>query len=464
MRSEGLNADSNGQIGRSEVITELEIESLDLEAQGVARHDGKVIFVRGALPGERVRAQRVRSKPKFEVAQTIEVLKASVMRVTPRCEYFGVCGGCTMQHLEPRAQLAIKQRALEDQLKHLGGVRPDEVLRPLAGPTWAYRYRARLSVRHVIKKGGVLVGFHERGSSYVADMRSCQILPRAVSDLLVPLRELIEGLAIRDRLPQIELAVGQAPATGEAVIAMVLRILESPTEQDRERLVAFARSHRVEFWLQPKGPETIVLLDEGPSQLGYDLPEFGIRMPYRPTDFTQVNHMINERLVGKAVRLLEVEPQDRVADLFCGLGNFTLALATQARQVLGLEGAKSLTERATQNAALNGLASRTAFEVRNLFDMTLEAWQALGAFDRVLIDPPREGALELCKAIAADPHRITRIVYVSCNPATLARDAGVLVHTGGYRLVAAGAINMFPHTSHVESMAVFEPQSEPMPE
>jgi 23S rRNA (uracil1939-C5)-methyltransferase len=284
-----------------------------------------------------------------------------------------------------------------------------------------------------------------------------------VSDLLVPLRELIEGLAIRDRLPQIELAVGQAPETGEAVIAMVLRILETPTEQDRERLLAFARSHRVEFWLQTKGPETIVLLDDSPSQLGYDLPEIGIRMPYRPTDFTQVNHMINERLVSKAVRLLEVEPQDRVADLFCGLGNFTLALATRARQVLGLEGAKSLTERATQNAALNGLASRAAFEVRNLFEVTLEAWQALGTFDRVLIDPPREGALELCKAIAADPYRIKRIVYVSCNPATLARDAGVLVHTGGYRLVAAGAINMFPHTSHVESMAVFEPQTEPKP-
>jgi len=441
-----------------------DIESLDLDANGVARAEGKVVFVRGALPGERVRAAIVRSKPKFDVAATAEVLRESSLRVVPRCPHFGVCGGCSMQHMDARGQLAIKQRVLEDQFLHLaGGLRPETILRPLAGPTWGYRQRARLSVRHVEKKGGVLVGFHERGSSYVADMRECHVLPARVSALLLPLRELVAGLSIRDRMPQIEMAIG------DGVLALVFRVIEPASDADRQALLAFSRRHGLEIWLQPKGPDSIVLLADGQpvsdggapvSRLAYSLPEFGVRMPFLPTDFTQVNHDVNRVLVGRAVRLLDCQPGETVADLFCGLGNFSLPLARRVGgegRVLGIEGSATLTTRATQNATVNGLQDRVEFRTANLFDMTPSAWRELGGFDRVLIDPPREGALEIAKAIAADPRAVRRIVYVSCNPATLARDARVLVHTGGYRLVAAGAINMFPHTSHVESIAVFEP-------
>ncbi|MCZ7558893.1 MAG: 23S rRNA (uracil(1939)-C(5))-methyltransferase RlmD [Burkholderiaceae bacterium] len=443
----------------------LDVASLDLEANGVAHHEGKVVFVRGALPGERVRATLVRRKPRFDVAQTVEVLRQSHSRVAPRCPHFGVCGGCSMQHLEPGAQLAIKQRALEDQLRHIGKLRPQRVLRALAGPSWGYRYRARLSVRNVPKKGGVLVGFHEKGSSYVADMRECHVLPQRVSDLLLPLRELVGSLSLRDRLPQIELAIGEA-SRGDLLVALVLRVLEPPTDADRQVLLAFAARERVELWLQPGGPDSIRLLctrdgepaaDDRASQLGYRLAEFDVRMPYRPTDFTQVNHRINEALVGRALRLLDPQPGERVADLFCGLGNFTLPLARRAREVVGIEGSPVLTRRALENAALNGLAGNTRFRTANLFELTPDARAALGRFDRVLIDPPREGALAVAKALAADAVKPRRIVYVSCNPATLARDAAILVHEGGFVLRAAGAIDMFPQTSHVESIAVFEP-------
>lgn len=442
---------------------ELRIESLDLEANGVARADGKVVFVRDALPGERVQAEIVRRKPRFDVARTVQVLAESSMRVKPRCPHFGVCGGCSMQHLDTRAQVAIKQRVLEDQLVHLAGLRPDTMLRAIAGPDWGYRHRARLSVRHVPRKGGVLVGFHERGSSYVADMRECHVLAPRVAALLVPLRELMGGLRMRDRMPQIEVAV--AERTAGTVVALVFRVLDPVEATDRDALVAFAREHALELWLQPKGPDSIVLLwapgaDGGAapvSRLAYELPEFAITMPFAPTDFTQVNHRINEVLVSRALRLLAPQAHERVADLFCGLGNFSLPLARRCAQVVGVEGSATLVARAAANAADNGLADRARFAVANLFEATLESWQALGAFDRALIDPPREGALALCQALAADARKLQRIVYVSCNPATLARDTAVLVHTGGYRLRAAGVLNMFPHTSHVESMAVFEP-------
>lgn len=440
----------------------LEVESLDLEANGVARLDGKVVFARGALPGERVRAAIVRRKPKFDVAQTLEVLRPASMRVPPRCRHFDVCGGCSMQHLDARTQLAIKQRALEDQLWHIGKVRAQTILRPIAGPSWAYRFRARLSVRHVPKKGGVLVGFHERGSSYVADMRECHVLDPRAAALLMPLRELVAGLDMRDRMPQIEVAAS------DEVLALVFRVLDPPSAADRARLVDFARAHCFELWFQPKGPDSIELIhapgspDESPqSRLAYALPEFSVRLPFRPTDFTQVNHRINEVLVSRALRLLAPRAGERVADLFCGLGNFSLPLARRAREVVGIEGSPTLTARAREAAAANGIGEeRARFETANLFELTPQRWQALGRFDRVLVDPPREGALEVCKALAADRHKPLRVVYVSCNPATLARDAGVLVHTGGFRLRAAGAVNMFPHTSHVESMAVFDARSQ----
>ena len=439
----------------------VKIESLDMEARGVGRlvnedgTPGKVIFVEGALPGETVSYRSFRRKPSYEQAHLVEVKQASVMRVDPGCQHFGVCGGCSMQHLDARAQLAIKQRVLEDNLWHLSKVRPDVVFRPISGPDWGYRYRARLTVRYVAKKGGALVGFHERKSSYVADMTRCEILPPHVSALLVPLRELVSGLSIRDRMPQIELAVGQE------VTALVLRILEPLTDADKDLLRAFADRHGVQFWLQPKGPDTVYPFYPADQELAYTLPEFGIRMPFKPTDFTQVNHQINRVLIGRALRLLDAAPTDRLLDLFCGIGNFTLPLATQGASVMGIEGSEVLTTRALANAEYNGLAGKTSFACRNLFEVTAEDIAALGQFDRWLVDPPREGALAVCKALgelnqAGSDVLPKRIVYVSCSPATLARDAGLLVHEAGYRLAGAGVVNMFPHTSHVESIAVFE--------
>jgi 23S rRNA (uracil1939-C5)-methyltransferase len=432
-----------------------DIESLDLEANGIARTEGKVTFVRGALPGETVTARIVRRKPRFDVAEVERIERSGPLRVAPRCPHFGVCGGCSMQHVEPRAQVSIKQRALEDTLWHVGKLRPETMLAPIVGPAFGYRYRARLSVRHVPKKGGVLVGFHERGSSYVADMRECHVLPPGVSAMLLPLRTLVEGLSIRNRMPQVEVALG------DSVLALVFRILDPLTDDDAALLRAFGDRHGAEIWLQTGGPDAIELFG-APGGMGsalrYTLPEFGVSMPFRPTDFTQVNHAINETLVGRGVRLLDPQPSDRVADLFCGLGNFTLPLATRAAEVIGIEGSATLVRRAQDNAEANGLRSRASFRVANLFALTPEAWQALGAFDRVLVDPPREGALAVAQALSTSgATRPARLVYVSCNPATLARDAAVLVHEGGWRLCTAGVVNMFPHTSHVESIAVFEP-------
>jgi 23S rRNA (uracil1939-C5)-methyltransferase len=436
----------------------IDIESLDMEGRGVGHLQnedgtpGKVIFVEGALPGERVSYQSFRKKPKWEAATITELHRESALRVSPKCEYFGICGGCAMQHLEPSAQVAMKQRVLEDNLWHIGKVRAEMMMRPIFGPTWGYRYRARLSVRNVQKKGGVLVGFHERKSSYIADMKTCEILPPYVSAMLVPLRKLVESLSIFDQMPQIELAVG------EDVTALVLRIMAPLTADDEDKLKVFADVHRVQWWLQPKGPDTIYPFYPTDVQLHYALPEFGVKMPFKPTDFTQVNHHINRVLVMRALRLLEAQPDERVADLFCGLGNFTLPIATQAREVVGIEGSTTLTDRAQDNARANGLGEKTTFYCRNLFEATTEDFIALGKFDRMLIDPPREGAIAVCQAIAGldAALRPKRIVYVSCNPSTLARDAGYLVHQGGYALKQGGVVNMFPHTAHVESMAVFD--------
>ncbi|MBI3532218.1 MAG: 23S rRNA (uracil(1939)-C(5))-methyltransferase RlmD [Burkholderiales bacterium] len=458
------------------------IESLDIEAQGIThRADGKVVFVEGALPFELVSAQVNRKKNNWEQAVVTDVHRQSAQRVTPGCPHFGLhagaCGGCKMQHLHVGAQVAIKQRVLEDNLWHLGKVRAESILRPIEGPAWGYRYRARLSVRHVRKKGTVLVGFHERKSRYVADMEVCPVLPPHVSAMLMPLRELIGSLEAIETCPQIELACG------DAVTALVLRHLEPLSEGDLAKLRAFAQAHPgVQWWLQPKGPDTVHLLDEENAlQLAYALPEFGITMPFKPTDFTQVNPHINRVLVARALRLLDAQKTERVIDWFCGLGNFTLPIATQAREVLGIEGSETLVARSRENymenraSALDGRAlAATDFVARNLFEMTPEWLVQDGVADKWLVDPPREGAFALAKALAdlhqqkidpvANPPTAgaagwtppRRIVYVSCNPATLARDAGLLVHQAGYRCVAAGVVNMFPHTAHVESMAVFE--------
>ncbi len=431
----------------------LDIESLDQEARGIARRDGKVVFVEGALPGERVVVETVRRKPSYEIARTVDVVQPSSQRVKPRCPHFGVCGGCAMQHLEPSAQVAIKQRSLEDAFWHVGKLRPARVLPPLHGPTWGYRFRARLSVRVVAKKGGVLVGFHERKSSYVADMRECHVLPPHVAGLLLPLRAMITRMSQPQRMPQIEVAVG------DVATVLVLRHLEPLTDGDIAILREFAAHHGVQWWLQPKGPDTCHPLErEHAETLAYSLPEFGLRMPFKPTDFTQVNHAINRALISRALNLLEVQPTDRVADLFCGLGNFTLPLATLAREAVGVEGSKALTDRALEAARRHGLGASTSFSTLNLFEVDVQWLRGLGYFDRMLIDPPREGAQAVAQALAllTPQERPRRIVYVSCNPATLARDAAIMVHEGGYALRSAGVINMFPHTGHVESIAVFE--------
>jgi 23S rRNA (uracil1939-C5)-methyltransferase len=430
--------------------SELVIESLDHEGKGVARRDGKTIFVEGALPGERVLASSYRKKPEFEQAQATQILQASPFRVTPQCVWFGLCGGCTHQHLDESAQVAAKQRVLEDCFQHIGKVTPETTLSPIHGPTWGYRTRARLSVRHVPKKGGVLVGFHERRSSYVADMTSCEVLLPHISALLLALRALVASLSIRDRLPQIELAAG------EAIEVLVLRIMDPLTPDDETKVREFADRHGIQFWLQPKGPDTAYPFHPlDAPELAYSLPEFDLVMPFRPTEFTQVNHGINRMLIRRAMRLLEVQPGERIADFFCGLGNFSLPIARLGAQVVGIEGSEGLVTRAVENAARNGLSARSEFRVANLFEMTPDAYAALGVFDKLLIDPPRDGAIELVKSLP-DSGAPQRIVYVSCSPATLARDAAVLVHQKGYRLKTAGVANMFPHTAHVESIALFE--------
>ncbi|HZV54504.1 MAG TPA: 23S rRNA (uracil(1939)-C(5))-methyltransferase RlmD [Rhodocyclaceae bacterium] len=430
-------------------MSEALIESLDNEGRGVAHVEGKVIFIEGALPGERVEYASYRRKPTYEQAQVVHVIKASSQRVTPGCPHFGVCGGCSMQHLEPGAQTAAKQRVLEDALWHLARLRPETILPPISGPAWGYRHRARLSVRNVVKKGGVLVGFHEKRSSYVAVMDSCAVLPSAISCLISPLKELVAGMSTPDRLPQIEVAVGDDQHV------LVLRNLEPLTSGDEDKLRRFADDYGIVWYLQPGGPDTAALFHPSDAPpLEYRLPDFGVVLRFRPTDFTQVNHGINRMLVRRAMSLLKPAPGERIGDLFCGLGNFTLPIAASGAHVVGVEGSKPLVERARANAELNGLEERCEFHVANLFEATPESLAALGTFDKLLIDPPRDGAIAVVKALGKAGPR--RIVYVSCSPATLARDAAVLVHEKDYVLRGAGIASMFPHTSHVESIALFE--------
>ena len=448
------------------------IESLDLDAQGIAhKADGKVVFIEGALPFELVNVNVHRKKNNWELGTLSHIHKESSQRVKPQCIYFGLhsnaCGGCKMQHLNPSAQVAVKQRVIEDNLWHLGKVKPEFILRPIHGLDWHYRYRARLSVRYVRKKAKVLIGFHERKSSYVADMSSCEVLPVKVSQLLLPLRALIESLEAREDCPQLELACTKT------TIAFVLRHMHPLSPHDLELLKRFATAHGVQWWLQSKGPESVKLMDaegvDSESQmLSYELPDFDIVMKFRPTDFTQVNPFINEVMVSKAVSLLDISKTDRIIDLFCGLGNFTLPIATLAKEVVGIEGSQSMVDLAQFNFKLNSSSPdrlcSVNFYAQNLFDMTDEKLYQLGIADKWLIDPPREGAHALINSLVSLMQKNElinwsapkRIVYISCNPATLARDAGLLVHQAGYVCRSAGMLNMFPHTAHVESMAVFE--------
>ena len=445
------------------------VEALDLDAQGITRlsdengQPGKVVFIRGALPTEHVTYILTRDKARFAKAKLQRLIKPAVYRTSPKCKVFGNCGGCCMQHLDFIAQIAIKQRVLEDDLWHIGRLKPEEIMRPIAGPVWQYRHRGRLSVvDRSIKKGTVLVGFHEHHSAYVADMSTCEVIPQTISDLLMPLRELVGSLSIRDRVPQIEFAVGDRPNNQEdntrQHIALVIRHLLPLTKTDLDLLEDFAKHHLLGIWLQAGGPETAKPFYPSEQQMLYRLPEFGIEMPFLPTDFTQVNHAVNEVLVSKALLLLEIKPYERVIDLFCGIGNFTLPIATQAKEVLGIEGSAILTKRALHNAKHNHLEHNTHFAESNLFEITATDISGWGYADKWLIDPPREGAMEICKAMLDLPkdQYPKRIVYVSCNPKTLARDAAIITYELGYTLTQAGIINMFPHTSHIESIAVFD--------
>jgi 23S rRNA (uracil1939-C5)-methyltransferase len=431
---------------RAERIPEqVQIVDLTRDGRGVARTEGKILFVAGALPSETVTAVRMKRRRAHDEGQVVDVLVPSADRVRPICGFFGVCGGCTLQHLSSDGQVAMKQRILTDHFRE-AGVEPPVSFPPISGDNKEYRRRARLGVRFVAGKGRVLVGFRERFSSFIADVDSCPVLAPPADRLILPLADLIAGLSLRSRLPQVEVTVAENRA------ALVFRVLDPPTEGDLQAFREFRRRHGVDVYLQPGGLETVAPLDGEAETLHYALPEFDLHLEVRPTDFVQVNARINRRLVSRAVELLAPDADDRVLDLFCGLGNFTLPLARAAGKVVGVEGDAELVGRALHNAAANGIEN-AHFHVADLFaDCTGEPW-AREAYDAVLLDPPRAGALQVLPVVSASG--ASRIVYVSCNPASLARDAGILVRDYGYRLEGAGVVDMFPHTTHLESIALF---------
>jgi len=436
-------------------VEEGTVADLTHEAEGVVRASetgdktaGKTVFVAGALPGERIRFRRTSFHRSHDEAELLEVLQPSDRRVTPRCAHFGVCGGCALQHLDPAAQIEAKQKELAENLARIGNVEPDEWLPPLLGPEWNYRRRARLSSRYVNKKGRSLVGFREKQGKYVADVVRCEVLAEPVASLVGTLGELLTGLQRRESIPQIEVALSD----GERVL--VLRVLDALPDGDLAALREFERRHGLRLLLQPGGLDSIVPLSPGPLDLHYRLDDFNLRMEFGPTDFVQVNGVINQGMVRRAIELLQVGPTDRVLDLYCGLGNFTLPLARHAGAVVGVEGEAGLIGRARDNARLNGIDNAT-FHVADLsVAPDRHAPWLQGGFDQVLLDPPRVGAREVLSAVAHIAPR--RVVYISCHTGSLARDLGVLARDHGFRLRAAGVLDMFPHTTHVESMAVLE--------
>ena len=430
------------------------IDSLDYEGNGVARVAGKAVFIEGAVPGDEVRFRYYNKKRSYDTGGVLDVISPSADRVVPRCPHFGVCGGCSLQHVQPGAQLRHKQQVLSDCLQRIGKVVPDAWLPPLDGPVWAYRRKARLGVRLVPKKGGILVGFRERRRTFITPLESCAVLDPAVSALLVPLRALIATLSCSGRLPQVEVAVGDTQQDAPA-LALVFRHLEPLDDHDLRALRRFGEAHGAQIFLQPAGPDSVARLWPDTGTLVYRLPEHGVELHFGPTDFVQVNAAVNRMLVGRALELLDPGPQDSVLDLFCGLGNFTLPLARRAGRVLGVEGDAALVERARANALHNAIAN-AQFLAADLYAVDGSAPWGEERFGKWLLDPPRTGAMAAIKRLPADGSGPERIMYVSCNPGTLARDSEVLVHVKGYRLAAAGVLDMFPHTSHVESLALFE--------
>lgn len=427
-----------------------QVESLDHDGRGVAHVDGKAVFIEGTLPGEEVLFRYVTQRKRFDEGVVSEIITASPHRVEPRCPHFGVCGGCSLQHMAPEAQIQSKQRLLLDNLWHIGRVKPETILEPLTGPAWGYRRKARMGAKYVEKKASMLVGFREKRSGFLADLRRCEVLHPSVGEHINDLRVLIEGMHARDRIPQVEVAVS------DSITALVFRHLVPLQADDLARLRAFGEHHGIHIYLQPQGPDSMYLLwPELPveqTRLTYRLDVYDVELTFRPTDFTQVNFDINRKMIDHALGLLDPQPQDRVLDLFCGLGNFTLPLARRAGQVVGVEGDALLVQRARENAEFNKL-DNVEFHAANLtLEPHAQPWYGRG-FDKILLDPPRTGALEIVRHLPA--FNAPRIVYVSCNPATLARDAQALAEAG-YVLRKAGAMDMFPHTTHVESIALFE--------
>lgn len=424
------------------------IESLSHEGRGVAHIDGKAVFVDAALPGEEVEFKYVSTRSKFAEGVTENVLTASEQRIEAGCEYFGYCGGCSLQHMSPEAQIEHKQSVLLEQFTHLGNVKPKLVLPPLTGPNFGYRHKARLGVKHVIKKEKVLVGFREKRSPFIANIEHCEVLHPAIGKKLSALQQLIEGLTLYNQIPQIEAAVSHNGT------ALVIRHLAEFTEDDIVKLKAFEEEHQFKLYLQPGGYDSVYRLNESDdSELFYKLDEYDVSIYFQPTDFTQINVEINQKMIALALELLEPNKDENILDLFCGVGNFTLPLSRKAKSVTGIEGDTALVERAKENAERNGIEN-TEFYVADLAK-TEDAYPFMSKpYDKILLDPARTGAKEIISTL--NLKNIKRIVYVSCNPATLARDAGILVNEKGFKLVKAGVMDMFPHTAHVESIALFD--------
>ncbi len=423
------------------------VENLTHDGRGVARIDDKTVFIDGALPQEEVLFRYTRIRSNYDEGTVVEVLAASPSRVTPACEFFDVCGGCSLQHLDPAEQLRIKQSMLLENLNRIGKVQTEEVLPPLTGPIWGYRQKARLGVRYVHKKERVLVGFREKHSAFLADMHSCKILNPLIGEQLDDMANTIRQLNCYKQIAQVEVAVG------DEGVALIFRNLVELSEADKQVLIAFGQRHEFQIYLQPKGPDTVTLIWPKTAGLSYRIPDYDITLAFRPNDFTQVNTAINQAMVTRALELLQLQPTDLVLELFCGLGNFSLPLARHVKQVVAVEGDGALIERARENARHNAI-DNVEYHVANLMEVvTGLPWLHKCLYDKVLLDPPRSGALEVLPTIA--DLGVSRIVYVSCNPATLARDAGILVNDYSYKLVKAGVMDMFPHTTHVESIALF---------
>ncbi|GAA3922244.1 23S rRNA (uracil(1939)-C(5))-methyltransferase RlmD [Luteimonas lutimaris] len=439
-----------------------DILDLSHDGRGVARLDsGKTVFIGGALPGERVMAKRTARSRSFDEAVTLEVLQASPDRVEPRCIHFGTCGGCALQHLEESKQILAKQRVLQENLERIGHVAPDAVLPPLTDAAWGYRRKGRFSVRRVEKKGKTLVGFRERDPRFVADLSECHTVIPRVGALITPLSALVDGLDARRDVPQIEFIAGDVTDDHDG-LALVFRHLQPLSDGDRAALLAFAQAQRLALFLQPGGVDSVHPLWPADPQLSFRLPDWDIELKFRPLDFIQVNAGLNRKMIARTLELLDVQPGERVLDLFCGLGNFTLPLARVADAVVGVEGDSGLVVRARENAGHNGLANAQFHAADLAQDLSGHAWMRAGpsaapgaGFDRLLLDPPRSGADVVLRQLPLKG--LKRIVYVSCHPASLARDAGYLVNERGWKLRAAGVMDMFPHTAHVESIAMFEP-------